>query len=104
MKTKCLSCQVGTYSHDSSSDAPLMETLERDGMGDIFQPHIFDFCPWCGHPVEKKRLFKWSTARKAFVWKGTPSPSVVRRRQEARWRWMDRMERLRLKMEAKNRG
>lgn len=73
---------MGTYSHSSSEDAPLYEDLQVDGMGHTFQPQLFDFCPWCGTAVDKDRLFKWSTARKQYVWRGTPSPKEAERQQE----------------------
>ena len=69
MRKKCKSCQVGMYSHGASEDVPLYEDLEHDGLGSIFSPTVYNFCPACGHPVNKDKFFKLDKKRKRWNWK-----------------------------------
>ena len=55
---KCENCQIGTYCHSASEDAPLFEDWEMDGMGCSIHPTIYKFCPWCGIEIDIKHREK----------------------------------------------
>lgn len=66
---KCKDCVIGTYSHSASEDAPLTEELVIDGLGNMFPPRVFNYCPNCGTKINKKKHFKYFKKLKAWVWK-----------------------------------
>lgn len=65
---KCINCQIGTYSHSGSEDAPLMEDLEVDGLGHCLRPIVFNFCPLCGHRINKLKFFKCMKVDEMEIW------------------------------------
>lgn len=66
--TKCKVCEIGTYAHSASEDAPLFENWEVDGMGNIFPPRLYNFCPRCGFPVDPKHKEKARRDRIQWKW------------------------------------